>query len=254
MTITEQDRAVLEQTRGLTAVQRDYTVSGIEVRAAADANVVNFSGHASVTGRAYDIYGGPEAGGWSETITPGAFKRTLGRNPDVVLLMNHTGTAFARTTAGNLTLAEDNVGLAVRAQLDTRVSFVNDITLLMKSGVLDEMSFAFRVTAQRWLTTDGEEVPWWDMNGVNRQIDAVDINKGDVSIVNYGANPFTDAALRGLDDDTLFDVVRGKPELIARAAALLIPVSPEPAIEAPPVMHPDVAERLYQAAKARRGL
>lgn len=212
MTMTQPDRAELEVLRGLTPVRRDYAVSGIEVRASSDKNstLVDFYGHASVTGEPYEMYGGPDKGGWNEQITPGAFKRTLGRKPDVAFLINHDGMTLARTKAGTLKLSEDDIGLEVKAKLDTRVSVVNDLVVLMEAGNMDEMSFAFRVTAQRWLTKEGDEVPWWDMQGVHRHIDAVDIEKGDVSAVNYGANPFTDAALRGLGDDQLLALIEAR--------------------------------------------
>jgi HK97 family phage prohead protease len=250
MTMTEHD-PILEQSRGCTAAQRDYAVTGIELRAVgSDSNLVDFYGHASVTGRAYDMYGGVEAGGFTETIVAGAFKKTLREKPDVAFLVNHAGLTLARTKAGTLQLAEDSVGLEVRAQLDRRVSIVNDITVLMEQGNLDEMSFAFRVVKQAWLNEDGAEVPWWDMAGIDRQIREVSLQKGDVSVVNYGANPYTDAALRSLPDEQLLDLLAGRPELVARAAAMNIPAPPE----VQPGMHPDVAERYWNAIRTSRGL
>jgi hypothetical protein len=59
----------------------------------------------------------------------------------------------------------------------------------MDRGDIDEMSFGFRVVAQVWS-------PDW----TQRDITEVDLNKGDVSAVNYGANPATaGATLRGFD-------------------------------------------------------
>lgn len=240
--MTEPDRTAIEAVRGLTTTQRDYTVSGIEVRAKdEDSSVIDFYGHASVTGKGYEMYGGPDKGGWTEYVDKGAFKKTLSEKPDVAFLVNHSGLTLARTKAKTLQLREDDVGLEVKAQLDTRVSVVNDIAILMEAGNLDEMSFAFRVTKQAWLDADGEEVPWWDLAGIERHIREVSIHKGDVSVVNYGANPYTDAALRALPDDTLLAVLAERPELVARAATIFTP-APTPG------MHPDLAERLYQAA------
>lgn len=195
-------RAALEVKRGLVRTERAYTVEGIQVRAPGDGDhFAEFYGHASVTNKAYEMYGGPEKGGWNETVDGGAFKRTLDSSPDVPFLINHTGMTLARTTAGNLHLAEDTTGLEVKApKLDTRVSIVNDLVLLMDAGNINEMSFAFRVRKQAWLDVDGEEVPWWDMAGIDRHLIELDIHKGDVSVVNYGANPYTDAKLRSLDE------------------------------------------------------
>ncbi len=193
-------RRGLEATRGLGEVHRLYAVEGIELRAASDpdSTVLDFYGHASVTGKPYEMYGGPDKGGWNETVDPGAFKKTLSEDPDVAFLVNHTGLPLARTKAGNLQLAEDRVGLETKAQLDKRVSLVSDIGVLMETKVMDEMSFAFRIIRQKWLDAEGEEVPWWDMAGIDRHITEVSIHKGDVSLVTYGANPFTDASMRGI--------------------------------------------------------
>jgi HK97 family phage prohead protease len=206
---TDREKAALAPTRGLSTASRSYTVSDVELRAdSPESTKLNFYGHASVTATGYDMFGGPgsQYGGWTEYVDRGAFKRTLKAKPDVAFLVNHEGLTLARTKAGSLQLAEDAVGLEVKAQLDTRVSLVNDIAVLMEGGELDEMSFAFRINQQKWLTEAGDEVAWWDMAGVERHITEVDIHKGDVSLVNYGANPHTDAALRGLA--AVLDAVR----------------------------------------------
>lgn len=198
---TGAERAAIESKRGLGKIDRLYEVEGIEVRAAQEGStLVDFYGHAAVTAKGYEMYGGPEKGGWVEYIDRGAFKKTLSEKPDVAFLINHTGMTLARTKAGTLSLREDSVGLETKAELDTRVSLVNDLVLLMEAGNLDEMSFAFRVIRQKWLDVDGEEVPWWDLAGIERHITEVSIDKGDVSVVNYGANPFTDAAFRSFAD------------------------------------------------------
>lgn len=190
------EQAALMPTRGLGNVTRLYSVNDVEIRAqGGDSTLVEFYGHASVTNKPYEMYGGPDRGGWNETVDRGAFTKTLGETPDVAFLVNHAGMTLARTKAGTLTLAEDSIGLEVKATLDTRVSVVNDLTILMQSRNLDEMSFAFRTIRQKWLDALGEEVPWWDMSGVDRHMVELSLHKGDVSVVNYGANPFTDASM-----------------------------------------------------------
>jgi HK97 family phage prohead protease len=232
------ERAVLESKRGLGASTRLYPVTGIEIRADEDAEStkLHFEGHASVTGRAYDMYGGRDKGGWSEIVDPGAFKKTLSEKPDVAFLVNHKGLTLARTKAGSLRLSEDKIGLAVDADLDKRVSIVNDISVLMEGGELDEMSFAFRIVKQKWLDVDGEEVPWWDMAGIERHLVELNLNKGDVSVVNYGANPFTDATLRSMNLG---------PDDIRRAIDTLEGMLPTPTVEQPnPFAERDLADRL----------
>lgn len=203
------EQQALAPTRGLGNVRRQYAVADIEVRAAEDnSGDVSFAGHASVTGRAYPMYGGPDKGGWDETIMTGAFKKTLSEKPDVAFLLNHGGMTLARTKSGTLELAEDTVGLAVKATMDPGISVVNDITLAMQRGDLDEMSFAFRVVKDAWLDAEGEEVAWWDLAGVTRNIKEVSLAHGDVSVVNFGANPFTDAALRAVEARAFLDSLR----------------------------------------------
>lgn len=208
MTMTEPsaaERAALETIRGAsnTLASRDFVVEDLEVRAPADgSHIAEFYGHASVTNKPYEMYGGPDAGGWNETVDRGAFKKTLADNADVPFKVNHEGMTLARTKAGTMSLREDATGLEVKAQLDTRVSVVNDLVHLMDAGNIDEMSFAFRVRKQEWLNADGESVPWWDMSGIDRHLQELDIHKGDVSVVNYGASPHTAGAkiLRSLSD------------------------------------------------------
>lgn len=243
------DRA-LEAKRGLTAeTRRDFAVSDLEVRVPDDgSHHASFYGHAAVIAKPYEMYGGPDRGGWNETVDRGAFKRTLNASPDVPFKVNHEGMNLARTTAGNLHLREDAIGLEVTAELDTRVSVVNDLVLLMGAGNINEMSFAFRVKKQTWLDASGEEVPWWDMTGIDRHLQELDIHKGDVSVVNYGANPFTDAQLRSLDE-TLRALPDCDPDELRAAIAYL-----ESRLPVPPGMHPDLVAAAYGIAKRKHEL
>lgn len=239
--------------RGESPAVRSYSVSNIELRADTepDSTTVNFRGHAAVTGKGYEMYGGPDNGGWMEYVDKGAFKRTLEKDPDVAFLLNHEGMTLARTKAGTLDLREDSVGLEATARLDKRVSVVNDIAVLMEAGNLDEMSFAFRIVKQTWLDRDGEEVPWWDMAGVERHIREVNIHKGDVSVVNYGANPFTDASMRSIDTAMSF-LTAGcdlSPARLRGAIEHLQSLVGAPEDREPPAMHPDLVEAFYAAQR-----
>jgi HK97 family phage prohead protease len=161
------EQARLEPRRGLTMAARSFAVTDVEVRMPdGDETRAKFVGHASVTGIGYAMYGGPEKGGWTEYVDKGSFRKTLRENPDVAFLINHGGVTMARTKAGSLRLAEDEVGLAADADIDTRRPDVLTAVLAMEGGELDEMSFAFRTTRQVWLNADGDEVPWWDLEGI----------------------------------------------------------------------------------------
>jgi HK97 family phage prohead protease len=160
---------------------------GTEFRAAVSGDPLTLVGYASVFDRNYEVYGGVDAGGWSEVIDRGAFTKTLAANPDVHLLINHDGLPLARTRSGTLHLSADSKGVKVLAQLDRSDPDVQRLEPKMLRGDINEMSFAFRVKGQVWLDDDAV-----------RRITEVDIDKGDVSVVNFGANPATSAQLAGV--------------------------------------------------------
>jgi HK97 family phage prohead protease len=126
--------------------------TGFELRrSGADSHLVSFRGYASVTDHPYDVGGGPEMGGWVETIARGAFRRTIGTGANRALLWAHDNSrVLATTRSGSLSFDEDGVGLLVDGQLDTRVSWVNDLVLDIEAGRVDEMSIGFYTRAQSW--------------------------------------------------------------------------------------------------------
>jgi len=165
----------------------------IEWRQLDGGKTLMFRGHASTTEQEYDVYGG-EWPGWVETMAAGAFKRTINNHADVVFLVNHAGMALARTKAGTLKLSEDNVGLADEARLNPKVGAVSDLYELTRDGNMTEQSFGFKVVRDEWQNADGE--PADDQTGTHRRILEVNMNRGDVSAVNFGANPNTDGGFR----------------------------------------------------------
>ncbi len=126
--------------------------TGFELRMSNDgSHLANFRGYASVTGVPYNVAGGPDMGGWVETMAKGAFKRTLGINENRALLYSHDSSKVLATTRANtLTLAEDNVGLLVDAQLNTRVQWVADLVAQIEDGTVDEMSIGFYTRDSKW--------------------------------------------------------------------------------------------------------
>ncbi|HVM64771.1 MAG TPA: HK97 family phage prohead protease [Acidimicrobiales bacterium] len=119
-------------------------------------------------------------GTFTESVVRGAFKKTLSQSADVAFLLNHDGITLARTKPGTLKLSEDDKGLHTEARLDPTNPVVQQIRSGVERGDLDEMSFAFRPTRQEW----NEEY-------TRRWLTEVNIHQGDVSVVNYGANPHT---------------------------------------------------------------
>jgi len=161
--------------------RRTRAASGCEIREAPNGTggtVLTFTGYASVTGEPYEME--DWAGPYNEEVQSGAFAKTLAEGADVGFVLNHDAAPLARTKSGTLTLAEDTTGLNVEARLDPASPPVGYLRSAIERGDLDEMSFKFRVIRQSWS-------PDYDY----RKIQEVSLNKGDVSVVNYGANPHT---------------------------------------------------------------
>jgi HK97 family phage prohead protease len=147
-------------------------------------------GYASVTGVRYSM------GTYEEEIARGAFRDALAKpGLDVQLLANHENLPYARTTVpagqpGHLSLSEDDTGLHFRAQLIREDADARALVSKIRSGLLDGASFAFRCISQSW--SDDRSL---------RTILAADINRGDVSVCNQGANPAAAVSARSRHGD-----------------------------------------------------
>jgi len=162
-----------------TLTRRLVTDGALEVRTV--GSTITIEGHASTFDQPYDM------GWYTETVAPGAFARTLGRNPDVTLLINHDGLPLARTQSGTLQLSEDASGLYTRASLDASDPDVKRLAPKMARGDLSKMSFAFG------LTDGGDE---WSEDYTVRTMRHLNLDGGDVSIVTHPANPNATVTMR----------------------------------------------------------
>ena len=166
-------------------------------------------GYATVFNRGYTMW--DMFGTYQEVADEHMLDRSLAMNPDVAFLMNHTGMTMARTKNGSLTLSKDSHGLAVSAMLNMDRQDVRDLASAMSDGLVDEMSFAFMID-------DGE----WSEDFDVFTLKQVDINRGDVSAVNYGANPYTNIGARAND---FLREIENMPEPVKREAVKLITTS-----------------------------
>lgn len=146
------------------------------------------TGHAAVFNTPslpiWDWWGGE----FVEQVLPGAFAKTI-READVRFLINHDpNLVCARTKSGTLRLAEDEVGLAIDADL-AATSYVEDLCMLMQRGDVTQMSIMFEVIADDWTgTRDGLPL---------RTISEMRLY--DVSAVTFPAFEETDIGMRSRD-------------------------------------------------------
>lgn len=176
----------------------DVPLRGLEVRDGSQTGdgSLTITGYAAVTEQETTLYDG-RMFQLNEVISRGAFGPVLSRTGlDVHLNIGHDNNfAMARTGVdgiGRLELTEDERGLRVFARVDPEISFVRDLSLQMKSGVVDQMSFAFTVADDEAMVrdADGVEVE------TRRILEIGDLY--DVTVVARGAYPQTSAQIRSL--------------------------------------------------------
>lgn len=171
-------------------LERMVTRADIALRDKADSSTLEFDGYATVYERGYEMW--DWYGPYTEVMEAGAGEDSLKTpNLDVPLVLQHLQLhRIARTTNGSLLLNEDDNGLRTLApELDPTDLDVQLIAPKLRSGLIDEMSFAFRIT---------EGV--WSPDYTEYRIKSYDIHRGDVAIVGFGANPFTSGGLRAESD------------------------------------------------------
>ena len=120
-------------------IETRQIIEAAELRAA-DDQPDRLTGYAAVFNSLSE-----DLGGFRERIAPGAFKRTLNDNADVLALVGHKrDLPLGRTASGTLTLAEDDRGLRIAIDLpDT--SYARDLRASVKRRDITGMSFGFSV-------------------------------------------------------------------------------------------------------------
>lgn len=161
----------------------------IELRATGDG--MTFEGYAAVFNSLSEDLG------FRELIKPGAFNKSLRGRHRMMLLWNHDASQpLSSTRNGSLKLVEDDRGLKVSAQLpDTTLG--RDIAELVRSGVIDAMSFGFQVKKDSW-----------SADGTTRTLEEIALHE--VSLVSFPAYEGTAGSvnvreIRNIDADLLAD-------------------------------------------------
>lgn len=160
-----------------------------QLRADGEATGPGVVGVASTTETPYEMY--DMFGPYTEIVSATAFDVTLATSPLVEFTLNHNrggGAPMAHTRNGTLVIGLDENGdFTYDASVDGSRHDVGDMLKALDRGDLAESSFKFSIDAGRW--NDAFDT---------YTIMQVDLDRGDVSSVNFGANPTTTAGIRSL--------------------------------------------------------
>lgn len=176
------------------------SVGKYEVRTQASNFEVRKSGdNMTISGYAAIFNSPSEPLPFIERIAPGAFQRSLKSRNEIKLLWNHdSGEPLASLRGGGLRLWEDAKGLAYEATI-ANTTRGRDVAELIRSGVIDAMSFGFNVIKDSW-----------DQSG-NRTLESVRIHE--ISVVAYPAYTATAGTVSvrsiegGIDAEALADAL-----------------------------------------------
>lgn len=163
-----------------------------------DTEDPKFVGHAAVFDSRTAI-GNPLRWGFYEEIAPGAFTKTLAEGDARFLIDHDSRLLVGRVSAGDLRLAEDEVGLATDADLDTELSYVKDLVRNLEKKRITGMSFGFYVVRDEWTTEQVETTDGQTVDVDVRRI--IEIRLLEVSAVTFPAYEDTDAGLRAMCDE-----------------------------------------------------
>jgi HK97 family phage prohead protease len=185
-------RAIALKIDGPKANEPEVRTNSVDFEVRAEGDGMTFTGYASV-------FNSPsqDLGGFIEYVAPGAFKRSLQSRNEVKLLWNHdAGEPLASLRGGTMQLVEDERGLKVTATLP-QTSRGRDVAELLRTKVIDSMSFGFNVIKDTW-----------SRDGQTRTLDSVRLFE--VSIVSFPAYESTTAQVRSkptINPDQLADAL-----------------------------------------------
>lgn len=193
---------------GAPVVLRAGGVKEVERADGSTATVV--FGMASVTEVGYEMY--DMFGPYTEVVSLDAFDATLGKDPLVEFTLNHNrggGLPMAHTRNETLELAAikdgEETGLSYEADVDPSRGDVSDMLKALKRGDLAEASFKFRIVRGQW-----------SPDYMEYRILEVDLHRGDVSAVNFGANPAAWSAARDTEEPTAEEREEQRPPVVFR--------------------------------------
>ena len=172
---------------------REYRNMILEVRELEDktGDGMVVTGYASTFNEPYTLY---EDDDWrfDEVVDSRAFEET--DMDDVIMQYDHEGRVFARISNGTLTVAPDEKGLLIEADLGG-TELGRQLYEEIRGGYTNKMSFGFTIDAEDILDTkseDGKSLTVRTIKSVRKLYD--------VSAVSLPANDATSISVRSLVD------------------------------------------------------
>lgn len=135
-------------------IKRQLRAVNAQFETREDGEAPHISGYFAVFNSVYDI-----APGMSESIAPGAFSETLGG--DIRALTNHDTTlVLGRTTAGTLTIREDDHGLWGDVAINPNDSDAMNTWARVQRGDVTQCSIGFEIVSEETEFRDDGSVHW----------------------------------------------------------------------------------------------
>ena len=123
-----------------------------------------------------------------ERIAPTAFDRALGGGDVLALWQHDPAMPLARTRSGSLRLWKDDTGLRFEMAPEMATTWGSSAVAAVRSGLVDAMSFGFRVSAAGMSEVRGDDDVY------ERTLHDVDLRE--ISLVTFPAYPGTAAMVR----------------------------------------------------------
>jgi HK97 family phage prohead protease len=205
--------------------ERRIFADPVEVRGEADGSAT-IAGYAAVFGNEYEVMG------FTESVDPKAFNRSLRNNSDLAVVWSHDADRVLGTEAsGSARFAIDEHGLRYEADLDLLDPDGLSAYRKIRTGKVRQSSFSFEVVRDSW--EEREDAP------PHRTLKEVRL--WEASPVLWGANPETQVdvkrAARSLAEALAVEgEVQSVPEVIDLAHEREAATTPDPPVDPPPAL------------------
>lgn len=175
---------------------RDFTLAVVNLEDQEEERKI-VSGYASVFNTPYTLFEDDELV-IQEQVSDKAFENA--DITDVIFQYNHEGRVFARVSNGTLTVAPDDKGLSIEADLGG-TDIGNQLYQEIKGGYTTKMSYGYTVDGAEWTESrldDGRILELRTITSVSKVYD--------VSAVSIPANNATSISVRNLSDGVIEQV------------------------------------------------